>query len=153
MKILLTLFVLFFSSSVVAEDRYCSGDLEVREGNKYLEVGKSKTNFGIEFLKQRVIIYNPGFDEISISLVSEGKYLETNYSVDAKVNKFFIDVFQSNSIDGDEGNISGVYHYFLYDKIKNEISYSVQSWNHQTRDTEYDSENYTYSVNAQCELV
>lgn len=134
---------------------YCKGTMDVSEGNKYRKVGKNNINFGISFAKNLeretwVKIMIPFEDEILIPLVNEGTYLETDVSVKAKVNEFFVEAWKSDgSYDQNGSSVSGAYHSFLYDKIGKLASFSVQRWD---RQKELEINNYTWKISeASCQ--
>ena len=142
------------STMVFSKDFYCSGTMEVSEGNKYLEKGKSAINFGVELFEKKVLFYLPDGKIIELSLISKRKYLETKNSVDASNNKFFVNVFISKSEVEKEtkNNLSGSYHTFHFDKKKRFAFLSVQSWNRKTQNDEYDKENFLYTIEGKCRI-
>ena len=137
-----------------SDEFYCTGQKEVTEGNKYLDVGKSPINFGVKIYSKKISFYFPSGEMIEMSLVNQGKYLETKNSVSATNNKFFLNIFVSKTVDeeGTDSNQSGVYQTFSFDKKKQIASLGIQSWNHLTKGDEYDTENFSYEVDGKCEI-
>ena len=146
------IFTLMCSSMVFSKEFYCSGTMEVFKGNKYREKGKGFISFGIEIFEKKVLFYFPDGKITELSLINEGKYPETQNSVDATNNKFFINIFvsKSDTETGTDANNWGQYHKFQFDKSKKEFFYSLQSWNHYTKNDEYDSENFFYGIKGLC---
>ena len=147
------IFTILFSPKVFSDEFYCSGEMEVSEGNEYFKVGKSPINFGIEIVNKKVVFYYASGEMLDLSLVNYGKYLETKNSVSATNNKFFLNTFisKSETEDGTDNNKSGSYHTFHFDKKKEFVSLTIQSWNHLTKNDEFDDENFTYTINGNCE--
>ena len=148
------MFTLMGSSIVFSKEFYCSGVMEVSEGNTYLKNGKSTIGFGIEIFEKKVLFYSPSGEILELSLVNEGKYLETKNSVRASNNKFFINSFisKSETEKNTNNNLSGSYHTFHFDKKKQVASLTVQSWNHETKGDDYDNENFLYVVEGKCNI-
>ena len=143
-----------FSSIVFSKEFYCSGEIEVSEGTKYLEKGKRTTDFGIEIFDKKVLFYFPSGELHELSLVNKGEYLKTENSVDASNNSFFINTFitKSDNEKSTNNNRIGSRYRFHFNKKTQVASLSIVSWNTETKDDNYDYENFSAFVKGKCNI-